>query len=395
MDQALNDAPCGFIIFNDLGIIREANRTLTTLLQYPEGSLNGNSVEFIFTIATKIFYNTHLFPLLKLEGKANEIFFSLSTSNKQSVPIIANVLRKAVGKDFEIHCALFPITQRNKYEQELLAAKKAAEDANRENKQLLDLQAQLEEHSEELDEKAALAVQAHKRLMELNKILSHDYQEPIRKILVFTDVMRSSGGDRNLVADADPLDKIEGAANRLRKLSTILEQFIRLELPDSRSNVDLIDVIRTAEDRAKSKTGKQFNVDISQLPVITGFAWQLEELFYHLIENAVVHHTNDSPIDISIDGILIKENLFKIIPDRYRYIDYLRITVQDNGPGFDNQFSEYVFDIMNRVSTENKSLGLGLALSRKIVENHAGQISIKTSKGDGTAVTIELPVSRN
>ena len=120
----LNTAPCGFLIFSDEGDILALNDTLLQLLHYEREALIGKKLEIILSIANRIFYQTHLFPLLKLHGKAEEVFLSLLSSEKEQVYVLLNAARKVYQGTVCNHCILVPVHQRKKYENELLQAKK-------------------------------------------------------------------------------------------------------------------------------------------------------------------------------------------------------------------------------------------------------------------------------
>jgi anti-anti-sigma regulatory factor len=132
MDDLLNRAPCGFLTFTDDGIVRAVNVTLLRLLgvDAPEGLLDKH-IEAILPIASRIFYQTHFFPLLKLHGKADEIYFSLRSKAGEDIPVLVNAVRRERdGNDFT-DCVIIPMRQRRRYEDEILEAKREAEEANR------------------------------------------------------------------------------------------------------------------------------------------------------------------------------------------------------------------------------------------------------------------------
>src|ERR1051325_1521698 len=94
MDDLLNTAPCGFMTFTDEGTIRAVNATLLKLLGAAADELEGQHVESILPVASRIFYQTHFFPLLKLHGEASEIYFSLRSKNGEDIPVLVNAARR-------------------------------------------------------------------------------------------------------------------------------------------------------------------------------------------------------------------------------------------------------------------------------------------------------------
>ena len=132
MDDLLNTAPCGFLAFTDDGIIRALNATLLKLLGADalEG-LQGQRVESILPVASRIFYQTHFFPLLKLHGEVSEIYFSLRSGNGEDIPVLVNAVRRERDGVSINDCIIIPMRQRRRYEDEILEAKREAEKANR------------------------------------------------------------------------------------------------------------------------------------------------------------------------------------------------------------------------------------------------------------------------
>jgi sigma-B regulation protein RsbU (phosphoserine phosphatase) len=187
MDHSFDLLPCGYVSFGDNGIIKDCNQTLSSWIGWQKDELAGKSIEHLFTLATRIFYNTHLFPLIKLHGEANEIFLSLKTKQQGDLPVIVNAKRTQEGEENIIRCIIIQVKERQKYEQELLNAKRAAEKALAENRELMILTRSLEEQAVELDRQYQQQVSIHENLLQFGKIISHDFQEPIRKIRVFAD----------------------------------------------------------------------------------------------------------------------------------------------------------------------------------------------------------------
>src|SRR5438309_6850186 len=93
MNELLDVAPCGFVSFTDDGTIRYANATLHDMLGYAPNALVGRHVESLLTVAGRIFYQTHLFPMVRLHGRADEIFLLLRATDGTDVGALVNVVR--------------------------------------------------------------------------------------------------------------------------------------------------------------------------------------------------------------------------------------------------------------------------------------------------------------
>jgi anti-anti-sigma regulatory factor len=137
MDELLNNAPCGFLSLADDGRVLAANATLLGWLGYREGELSGLHFESVLPPGGRIFYQTHLFPLLKLHGRAEEVYLSLRPRDGGDVQVLANAARRERAGSPVNDCVFVPMRQRRRFEDELLAAKREAEEANRAKDELI------------------------------------------------------------------------------------------------------------------------------------------------------------------------------------------------------------------------------------------------------------------
>src|SRR6185436_3835398 len=94
VDSLLETAPCGFVAFADDGTIRAANATLRDMLGFDRDELQGRRIESILNIGSRIFYQTHFFPLVKLHGRAEEIFLLLRSKGGDDVATLCNAVRR-------------------------------------------------------------------------------------------------------------------------------------------------------------------------------------------------------------------------------------------------------------------------------------------------------------
>lgn len=131
MDELLDNAPCGFLAFADDGAILTVNATLLGWLGRDASDLLGLHVEELFPPGGRIFYQTHFFPLLKLHGRAEEIYLSLRGAEGEDVPVLVNAARRERADSQVNECVFVPMRQRRRFEDEILSAKREAEEANR------------------------------------------------------------------------------------------------------------------------------------------------------------------------------------------------------------------------------------------------------------------------
>ncbi|WOB44890.1 PAS domain-containing protein [Thermoleptolyngbya oregonensis NK1-22] len=129
LDELLDTAPCGFLAFTDDGTITLTNATLLELLQCGLDEVKGQRLEALLPAASRIFYQTHFFPLLKLQGKVEEIYLPVRSRTGESLPMLVNATRHQREGEVLNECVLIPIQQRSEYEEALLQARRDAEAA--------------------------------------------------------------------------------------------------------------------------------------------------------------------------------------------------------------------------------------------------------------------------
>jgi sigma-B regulation protein RsbU (phosphoserine phosphatase) len=388
-----DSVPCGIFCFTDTGTITIVNQTLVSMLGYDEkNEITGRNIESLLPISGRIFYQTHLFPILKLHGRADEIFLSVKKKNTENLSVMCNAVRHEHNGSHINECILVPVTQRGKYEEELLKAKKQAELVLEKNEGLTEAKKKLETYTIDLDRKVTKLEQMNGDILQFSKIISHDLQEHIRRIAIYSDKIKMQGSlsDHN----KNDLEYIRRECIKLRDLSINLDKYMSLNIHATRIvSINLNEVMKKSI--ARLETG-QSSVDLimqgQPLPSIEGYEDQIESLFYYLFQSAFLLHELDTPVSIIIEGSVIQQNSFKVIKDRYRYIDYVRVTLINDGQRIDLKKIQSLFTIEKTTDIQASGLGFGLAFCQKIVNNHYGHISIEPNIEKGNKVVIFLPV---
>ncbi|MGE0908590.1 SpoIIE family protein phosphatase [Bacillus atrophaeus] len=129
MDEQLNYAPCGFLTLSEEGIILSINQTLLTILDYPFEQVSGKHINTILTVPAQLFYQLYFVPLVKLEKQIEEMYTSLEPRNGEEIPVLINAHQRTHNGTLVTECVLIPMRKRNEYENELLIARNAAEEA--------------------------------------------------------------------------------------------------------------------------------------------------------------------------------------------------------------------------------------------------------------------------
>ncbi len=225
-------------------------------------------------------------------------------------------------------------------------------------------------------------------------VASHDLQEPLRKINLFSDLIQEKTETLDEV-QRNYLGKITKAARRMAALIKDLLDFSRTESKEQvLSSTDLNQLVHNViEDYEVLIQQKKATVNVDTLPVIEAIPLQMNQLFYNLIGNALKFSKPDVQpvIDIQCRKLSAAEVLKhdKLSADH----NYLQITVADNGIGFDQKFSDQIFVIFQRLHGKNEyeGTGIGLALCKKIAENHKGIVYGEGKEGNGAQFHVILP----
>ncbi|MBV9986940.1 MAG: PAS domain-containing protein [Chitinophagaceae bacterium] len=223
-------------------------------------------------------------------------------------------------------------------------------------------------------------------------VASHDLQEPLRKIQTFAQLARKDL--ENASAPANYLEKITASAKRMAelinavlnysRLSKNREQFVQTDLNGILNNIKTDLELLISE--------KNASITSDPLPVIEGIPLQLSQLFFNLIGNSLKFSEKAPAIHISARIMRGSEIKRQQVPEKNE--DYLELVFSDNGVGFEQQYAERIFTIFQRLHDKQSytGTGIGLALCKKIVENHNGYISAESRLGEGAAFYIYLPV---
>ncbi|BAU40990.1 histidine kinase dimerization/phospho-acceptor domain-containing protein [Leptolyngbya sp. O-77] len=192
LDDVLDTAPCGFLAFRDDGTITLTNATLLELVQRRLEEVKGQRLEVLLPTASRIFYQTHFFPLLKLQGKVEEIYLPVCSRTGEDLPMLVNATRHEREGEVLNECILIPIQQRSHYEEALLQARREAEAAMqaqfRANAELEQARNALEQKQVELEAlNARLEELVQQRTAELEQAL--EFEALLKRI---TDRVRDS-----------------------------------------------------------------------------------------------------------------------------------------------------------------------------------------------------------
>ena len=250
---------------------------------------------------------------------------------------------------------------------------------------------------EKLREFSASLERSNRELQDFAYVASHDLQEPLRKVTVFGDRLRTKCGVAMGAEGCDYLDRMQKAAGRMQNLINDLLTFSRVtNKPQPFVPVDLGKIAREVMEDLEARieqTGAQ--VEVGALPVIEAVPLQMRQLLQNLVGNALkFQRPGEKPVVTIAGEILRRKNggSTRNAPAR----EWLQLTVRDNGIGFDEKYLDRIFNVFQRLHSraEYEGTGMGLAITRKIVEHHGGKITARSQPGQGAAFLIDLPMKQ-
>lgn len=256
------------------------------------------------------------------------------------------------------------------------ARRRALESLNRAHAQL---QAQAKQLSE-----------SNRDLQDFAYVASHDLQEPLRKILAFSDRLESRCAANLDQTGLDYLARMRNASTRMQSLIDDLLVFSRVQTGgNARQEADLGAIVAAVLgdlEVAVEQCGAAVRVD--PLPVIEADPSQMRQLFQNLIGNSLKFRRDDVSPEIRITAE-IRDAADESTP-------MCVITVEDNGIGFEPGFAEKIFTVFQRLHGRGQyeGSGIGLAVARRVAERHSGSIRAVGRPGAGATFVVTLPLSQ-
>jgi signal transduction histidine kinase len=230
---------------------------------------------------------------------------------------------------------------------------------------------------------------SNKELQDFAHIASHDLQEPLRKITAFSDRLKIRYADALDETGLDYIKRMQNAAYRMQKLIEGLMAYSRVTTkaqPFETVNLSSIahEVLSDLEVRIQNSGGR---VEIGELPTVHADPLQMRQLFQNLIANALKFHKQESSPVVKVYADTSSESNGEVC----------RVTVKDNGIGFDEKYADRIFGVFQRLhgKQEYEGSGIGLSVCRRIVERHGGTITAKSAPGEGATFTIDLPLNQD
>ncbi|HLA54490.1 MAG TPA: ATP-binding protein [Flavobacterium sp.] len=230
-------------------------------------------------------------------------------------------------------------------------------------------------------------------LESFNNIVSHDLQEPLRKIQMFISRIDENEFTSLSETGQDYFKRISASANRMQNLLIDLVNYSRAMKGDKafvKTNLNEI-VAEVLNELAANIEEKNAVIHVGNLPSVNVIPFQIHQLFINLLANSIKFSKQDTPpeINISREKIVGEETHDNVI---FADKQYYKIVVSDNGIGFRQEFADKIFQLFRRLEKESyEGTGIGLAICKKIIENHNGFIFAESEEGIGAKFIIYLP----
>jgi PAS domain S-box-containing protein len=427
-EELVDALPCGVVSFDDAGRVVFTNATLRAMLGYEAGELEGGHVERMLTVAGKIFYQTHFFPLLRMQGTVREVFLLLRAKSGGDVGTLANATRTTRGEVGVTDCVLVEVRERRKYEEELLRARQAADGANEElaahsraledalrrvREQAVELEAQAQQlqeqaaelevqqeelqsaydrlltQHEELDRARAAADQANQAKSQFLSTMSHELRTPLNAIGGYVQLIEMEIHGPVTDAQRQSLDRIARSQRHLLRLVNDVLNLSRIEAgrEDYRiEELDLHEVVTSVLPMVEPQLADAGLV--LESAVEEGFRARADrektqQILINLLTNAVKFTPRNGRVTIrgraseSAAGTLLE--------------------VVDTGIGIPPDRLGSVFEPFVQVPGANarraEGTGLGLAISRDLARGMGGELTAESTLGEGSTFTLRLPVA--
>jgi PAS domain S-box-containing protein len=427
LDPLLDHAPAGFLSVADDGTITAANATMAEMLGCAPGELEGRRVDTILTVGARLFWQTHFFPLVRMHGRADEVFLVLRGADGGEVAVLANAIRRERDGAWASDCVMVRVRERRKFEEELLRARREAERARAQaeehagelraaNEQLeeqalemelqqeqlreqateLEMQGdhlrelndELTERGEELERQRVAAEEANRAKSAFLAVMSHELRTPLNAIAGYVQLLEM--GIHGPVTDAqrEALDRIARSQKHLLRLINDVLNLARIEagrvdyvLEDVDLALLMADVTPMVEPQMLAK-GLVLEMRVPAGTVARADREKVQQIVINLLSNALKFTPPGG--GVGVDG-------------GPGAAGTVWLAVADSGIGIPPEKQASVFDPFVQVdmsrTRRSEGSGLGLAISRDLARGMGGDLRVESEVDVGSTFTLTLPAN--
>ncbi|MFZ2031574.1 MAG: ATP-binding protein [Vitreimonas sp.] len=394
-EDLFDNAPCGYLSLDASGRIIKVNKTLLDWLGYDAGAIMGKRLHDLLNVAGRIFYETHFAPLLRMQGFFNEVALDFVTNSGARLPVLVNAMERKdeAGQTSFIRVTVFSATDRRRYEQELLTAKAAANQATAD---LRALNAVLETRVEEAVAERMKAEENQRQLQKMEAVgqltggIAHDFNNMLAVVigaLNLVEKRRAKGQDfSSLLAAA--LDGAQRAADLTKRLLAFSRRS-----PLSPKAVNINDIVSAMRELLLRTLGEHVVIvtDLADdLWLTRADPGQLENAILNLAINARDAMPDGGTITILTANAQIDETSAQAC-GALRAGSYATLSVRDSGVGMTPEVMARAFEPFFTTKEVGKGTGLGLSQIYGFVKQSGGGVEVQSEIGKGTTFNLYLP----
>jgi PAS domain S-box-containing protein len=233
----------------------------------------------------------------------------------------------------------------------------------------------------------------NRELQQFSYAAAHDLKEPLRKIQFYNASILANANDVLTEKERSYLQSSVNAANRLSGLIDDLLKYSETALTSGEfEEVNVTNIISDTVEFYKDLPDQgQINLVLSEAIIVTGITFQIRQLFENLISNAIKYRSPNRKLSVNIS--YVKVILNKSSSDEESNTCFHKISIEDNGIGFEPEFAGKIFELFVRLQgrQEYPGNGVGLAICKRIIQNHRGLIEVESSPGQGSVFHVFLP----
>jgi len=371
----------GVSVSDENGIILYTNSAEDEMFGYQTGELLGKhvTVQNAYTPEENERIVANVIEELKSHG-----FWNGEWHNKRkdgsTFYTFSHITALDLGERRVLVCVQRDITEEKKYKEFL---ERSAEE----------LEQRVQERTRELKEANEQLERSNAELEQFAYITSHDLQEPLRKIRTFASRIEDELTGSGQTTVLKHLQKVMASSERMSLLIRDLLNYSRLTKEERQfEDINLNEVLQDVQsDFEVMIAQKRAEIKVGSLPTIKGISLQINQLFFNLLGNSLKFSKPGVPPVIEITSGIIEAEGAKQLGLKVQ--PYVQLTFSDNGIGFNPSYREQIFEIFQRLNSRDNyaGTGIGLALSKRVVENHEGMIVADSEEGKGATFTVYLP----
>ena len=358
LDPILEVAPCGFLTVDAAGIVQQANSTLAELVGRSRGEIIGQHIDHLLSLPARIFYSTHVFPLLRIQGHADELYVPILDAGGAQVPALVNGRARREGDRELFDLIMVPMRQRNELESALIATRNTAQEG----------------------------AAAKDRFL---SVISHELRTPLTGIKGYAELLLRQRRATLTDDQRRYIERIRDAASYQAALIDDILDFASVgesrEL--ARVAIPVEDVLARAESILAVRA-KELRRALRRLPrpaegALLADARATQQILLNLGMNALKYGREGTVV--RIEAAVEEQRVL--------------IRVIDEGEGiapdqYDRIFEPFVqLPSTDLAATNRQGVGLGLAISRELAHAMDGDITVSSVQGVGSTFTLELPVA--